>query len=208
MAETPLYPGERLLMTKGANAVITLAEHGLDPKYDAVLKHIGFGGKEAIGGWLDLTTWRLAFRSHPLNHVTGRFSILLPTILSVEDKSGLITKKMRVTTRATEQEFVIWGISKLVRAIAEARAAIEPLTLHEMAREVEVAPDVLGNGLERGSGEILLSGPELSLGAATNLLDAANIVNLWEFISAVREADRRAGDEEPAAITKPEDRIP
>ncbi len=55
--QSTLYPGERVLASKNANAVITLRDHGLEalPDTERAMAWAGFGGKEAIGGRLHLT---------------------------------------------------------------------------------------------------------------------------------------------------------
>jgi len=185
MSESPLYPGEALLLTKKANAIITLAEHGLDPKWDLALRPLGLGGKEAIGGWLDVTTWRLVFRSHDFNRLTGRFSILLPTVVRISNESSLIVKKLRVATHATQHDFIVWGVPELVRTIEVSQASTDT---QEILAQVEAAPRLLGSGLEREDAwEIVSSGLELSIGLATNVIEATNLLHLWEFVNAVRD---------------------
>ena len=151
MSDSALYPGETLLGTKGANALITISDFGLDPLfrgaprhlYETLMRSVGLQGKEAIGGWLDLTSWRLIFRSHSINRVTGSYSILLPTILDVADASGVIKKKMRVTTFNATHEFVIWGVRGFMTKIDEARSAVK---LDEILAAVERDASLLGSG--------------------------------------------------------------
>ncbi len=146
MPTSVLYPGETLLGTKGANAIITISSFGLDPIFERSMRTLGLAGKEAIGGWLDLTSWRLIFRSHQYNRVTGSYSVLLPTILDVADVSGFITKKMRVTTRTATQEFVIWGVRGFIAKVNEARATAKPELI---LAATEQDPSLLGSGLSR-----------------------------------------------------------
>lgn len=60
-----LLPGEKLALTKSANAVVSLSEHGLS-RFAAgqLMWCVGMEGKEAIGGKLHLTDMRLVFKSH------------------------------------------------------------------------------------------------------------------------------------------------
>jgi hypothetical protein len=138
-----LYPGETLLETKGANAIITISDFGLDPIFERSMRLVGLAGKEAIGGWLDLTSWRLIFRSHRYNRVTGSFSILLPTVLHVADASGLIRKIMRVTTHGATYDFVLWGVRGFISKIDAARAAADA---DEILNAIRGDPSLLGGG--------------------------------------------------------------
>jgi hypothetical protein len=122
-----LLPGEHLVLDKAANAVISIAEHGLSRfAFDRYMGLVGMKGKEAIGGRLYLTDCRLIFKSHAVNRLTGKFSVFLPTIVDVKDTSGFIAKKMEVATRAQKLEFVVWGIPELMAAIRTQRDLLGP----------------------------------------------------------------------------------
>jgi hypothetical protein len=92
-----LLPVEKLVLSKFANAIIKIEEHGLSQFFvDDLLGLVGMQGKEAIGGKLHLTNYRLVFKAHFLNRVSGKFSIALPTIQSIKDTSRFRTKRSRL----------------------------------------------------------------------------------------------------------------
>jgi hypothetical protein len=120
-----LLRGEELLVSKFANAVVTPAEHGLSRfAADDLMWTVGMKDKEAIGGQLHLTTYRLLFRSHTLNRLTGDIELFLPTILSLQNTSYLWTRKFAVDTSSARYEFVMWGIAKFLRRVTEASDAL------------------------------------------------------------------------------------
>ncbi|MBA2569936.1 MAG: hypothetical protein H0V04_02015 [Chloroflexi bacterium] len=185
-----LYPGERVLASKNANAVVMLREHGLAaiPDTARAMAWAGFAGKEAIGGRLHLTNWRLVFRSHPFNRVKGQMSILLPTIVEVADASRFLSKKLRVTSRSTEHEFVVWGVPALIRAIAQARADADGAAIQAA---VQADPSLLGSGLAKDLRVYLMMtrglGPLLDI--VSNPLDIANVLNVIELIESYADID-------------------
>ena len=69
---------------------------------------------------LYLTNYRLIFKSHAMNRVTGKFSIFLPTIKSVSDTSQFFTKRIKVATYTQDFEFILWGIPPFIQAINSA----------------------------------------------------------------------------------------
>src|SRR5215212_2488047 len=113
LAAADLLPGEQVLESKPANAVVKLSEHGLSRfAFDKYMWVAGMKDKEAIGGHLSLTSYRLVFQAHALNRLHGRYSIFLPSIVSVRDASFLWTRKIAVATQLTEFQFVLWGIPR------------------------------------------------------------------------------------------------
>lgn len=178
-----LYPGEQVLVSKDANAVITLSDHGLGsiPDTERAMASVGLGGKEAVGGRLHLTNWRLVFRSHPFNRVKGQVSIVLPTIVELMDASRFLTKKLRVTTRSARHDFIVWGIPDLIRAIEQARAQADGAAIHAA---VQADPSLLGSGLAKDLRVYLMMtrglGPLLDI--AADPLDIANVLNVIDLI--------------------------
>jgi hypothetical protein len=97
--DSELLPDERVILSNPANAVTRLDEYGLGRfPADQLMRVMGFAGKEAIGGRLHLTSYRLLFKSHRVNRVTGSFSIYLPTITGLADRSRWLPRKVEVTT--------------------------------------------------------------------------------------------------------------
>ncbi|GAB4577769.1 MAG: hypothetical protein Fur0022_05010 [Anaerolineales bacterium] len=116
--QNDLLPSEKLILSKPANAVISIDEYGLSKfAFDKLMWTVGMKGKEAIGGKLHLTNYRLTFISHAVNRLKGKFSIFLPTIRNVDDTSFLIKKQITVSSRTQKFDFVVWGIPELIAAI-------------------------------------------------------------------------------------------
>ena len=75
ITDADLLDSEKLIQTKNANAVIKVDEHGLSRfAFDQLMWMVGMKGKEAIGGKIHLTNYRLIFKSHRINRLTGKFS--------------------------------------------------------------------------------------------------------------------------------------
>jgi hypothetical protein len=135
--DSDLLQGERLLLSKFANAIIRPADYHLSRfAADDLLWLVGMKDKEAIGGKLHLTTYRLLFRSHAANRLTGEFELFLPAVLAVRDASYLWTRKFAIDTAATHQEFIIWGIRRFVEATDAARAALTAESLATIRESV------------------------------------------------------------------------
>jgi hypothetical protein len=117
-----LVSEEVILSEFTANLMIDIEKSGLS-KFcaDGLMWAVGAKGKEAIGGKLFLTNFRLIFSSHPLNRLNGQTAIPLNIITNLEDKSKFIFKKCRVMTIDNEIDFVIWKVPKFTGLINVAR---------------------------------------------------------------------------------------
>ncbi|MEH7248162.1 GRAM domain-containing protein [Neobacillus niacini] len=104
--------GERIILERKANLMINIKDYGMKKKFTP-------SSQEAIGGKLYLSNYRLIFKSHPINRVKGTYSILLPTVRSVRDSSGLLMKKIEVNVNGKPFEFVVWGRKELLTKIEE-----------------------------------------------------------------------------------------
>jgi hypothetical protein len=174
-----LLPGERMILSKGANAIIRLDEYGLSRlPADQITRLIGFAGKEGIGGKLHLTTHRLIFKSHRVNRVVGSFSIFLPTITGLHDRSRWIAKKVEVATRMQTFEFVAWGVPAFIAAVQAQAAQVTPAQAKELAAAQAggMAPNPT---LALDVGRFALD----ALAVAQNPLDAANLLNLLDLFT-------------------------
>jgi hypothetical protein len=144
-----LLPGERIVLSKSANAVVTPTEYGLGRfPFDDYLGLVGMKGREAIGGKLHLTTTRLVFKSHALNRLKGSMSIFLPSIRDAADASRLATRKVRITTPSQQHEFVMWGIGGFLAALEAQRTAFGRDARQELLTTLPEHPEALGEGLE------------------------------------------------------------
>ena len=113
-----LQAGEELLLSKKANFVIAVSEYGLSRFIaDDLMWVAGLEGKEAIGGKLYVTNYRLIFISHSLNRISGFFEIFLPAITKTYNSSRGITKSITLETEIADFKFIVWGIPKLLDQI-------------------------------------------------------------------------------------------
>jgi len=144
-----LLDGELPILGKAANAIITPSELAISRfPFDQYLWIAGMKDREGIGGKLHLTSYRLLFKSHALNRVTGRFSIFLPSITRVSDASRLWTRKLAIDTAFARHEFVVWGVPALIGEIERARAQLPDEALGRVAAAALAAPERCGDGLQ------------------------------------------------------------
>ena len=186
-----LLPGETVLLSKPANAIIRIDEHGLSRfVLDHLMWTVGMQGREAIGGKLHLTNYRLLFKAHAANRLTGKFSVFLPTIEAVRDTSAGIVKKILVVTSAQSFEFVVWGIPKVLAAVEAARADFGPAQIETLKAAAIVDYEKCGDGLQIVQGIESLNrrlvdagGLRSLVGLARNSLQGAAILNLLELFA-------------------------
>jgi len=185
-----LLLGEKVILSKNANAVIRISDYGLKKLplgMSDSLALVGMAEKEAIGGELHLTNLRLIFKSHAVNRLTGKFSIFLNTIKSVKDISVFISKKMEIKTLGQSYEFVVWGIPKLMQEIDKNKNAITNQQLIGLEKIITTDYTKIGTGLEYCKNvDILvqaipniaeiLNNP-ISLSGLTNLVEILDIIN-------------------------------
>jgi hypothetical protein len=189
--QSDLLSGESVILSKGANAVIKISDYGLSRiAFDQLMWTVGMKGKEAIGGKLHLTNYRLIFKSHPLNRLRGKFSIFLPTIREVKDVSGLISKKIEVFTQTQAFEFVVWGIPALIAAIKSSKSKLDPKEVETMRTAAVKNYEKCGEGLK-----IFKAVEAINVGVLTaqqllkiveltqNPIEVSGIMNLLEMFS-------------------------
>src|SRR6476660_1545189 len=113
LTDEDLLPGEHLIATKFANMVISVQENGLERfQYDLLLPLVGMEGKEAIGGKVHLTNYRLIFKSHFFNRVRGKSSIFLPNVTQV----SATLNNLLVDTPGRRFDFVMWSKQSFIDA--------------------------------------------------------------------------------------------
>jgi hypothetical protein len=148
-----LFSGERVLVTRGANFLLSLEEHKLRRLgvvgVDSEMRLLCLPeGDESIGGWLYLTDFRLFFRSHNVNRWKGTFSIFLTNVTEIKDISEFISKVLEVITPSYDYKFIVWGVPKLIAAIAAARDSLSPDQNEAMQNAARNAPEKCGDGLK------------------------------------------------------------
>jgi hypothetical protein len=190
--------GEKLLVTKSANAVIKLSDLHLSPlPVDHLMPLVNMRGKEAIGGKLELTNYRLLFVSHAANRVTGKFSVLLPTIQGLRDASRFFAKKLEVQTATQTYEFVVWGVPQLIAQIEGAKAALSEGDVLQIARLVLQSAQVPGFGA--ADAEAFATGARNWLAAvpqddhrSDTPFELASLLNAVELVSSLTGSGSRA----------------
>ena len=191
-----LLSDERVVLSKRANSVVRYTEQGLQrvAALHTVLQAFGWGGKEAIGGKLHLTSYRLLFKSHKINRLTGSFSIFLPTIRGVRNSSRGLVRRVTVTVAGQEHEFVVWGVPRLVAALDEQRRALDRGRLDHAIRAAAGTPAALGLGLASPDliDKLLRGGSpsqiESSLGdVATDPFALSTVVNVIDLAQLLHE---------------------
>ncbi|MGP4029282.1 hypothetical protein [Actinomadura sp. 3N407] len=141
MAKMQLMPGEKLLYSCKANAVIIPSQHGLSRfAADELLPLVGMRGKEAIGGQLLVTTLRLVFKAHNFNRLRGSVSTPLPVIEDVRPWRSGLAVGVEVVTPVATQSHVTWSRGKVIRAVDEACRLLGPA----QRAQIESASDALG----------------------------------------------------------------
>jgi hypothetical protein len=190
-APDDLLAGENVILSKNANSIISLDQYGLSRfAFDQLMWAVGMQGKEAVGGRLHLTNFRLIFKSHPVNRVTGKFSILLPTIQDVRNTSAFLTRKIEVITKMQRFEFVVWGIPELIEAIKAAQARLTPEQTQFLRQNAAAIYPKLGEGMRvfkaiENLNRSLLKADDLKKAAelAENPIQGSTVLNLIEFLA-------------------------
>ena len=144
-----LFPDEKLILSKNSNAVIALSDFGLSKfAFDKYMWVVGMKNKEAIGGKIHLTNYRLIFKSHSINRLKGTFSILLPAVTGIHNSSFLMTRKMSIDTRFNRFDFVVWGVADFIKTIQQAQEQFTEEDFHQLRSHIVNSYAQFGNGLE------------------------------------------------------------
>ncbi|AKF86321.1 hypothetical protein MFUL124B02_24680 [Myxococcus fulvus 124B02] len=184
-----------MLLSKGANLVIKPSEHGLGRfAFDRLMWVVGMKQKEALGGELHLTNYRLLFKTHGFNRLRGRISLFLPSLLEARDASFLFVRKIVVSTHLTRAEIVVWGIPELLNAMQRAAGALSPADFEAMRAHAAAHPERVGAGLRVNAtledlNDLALAGESVVelLKAAANPLEAIGSLALAELLSRTVE---------------------
>ena len=138
--------GEKLLLSKNANLIIRRTEFDLPPLVQiGFCGRLGMKGKEAIGGQLHFTSYRLIFKSHSFNRVTGSISVFLPQITSLKNTSSPIVRRVTLSTLLAKMDFVVFGISALIEKIHEAQKAFGQNDKERVVMAVTANPSMVGS---------------------------------------------------------------
>jgi hypothetical protein len=181
-------PGEKVLATKSANAVIKLGDLHLSAlPVEHLMPLLNMRGKEAIGGKLQLTNYRLLFVSHAANRVTGKFSVLLPTIQCLRDASRFFAKKLEVQTATQTFEFVVWGVPQLIAQIEGTKAALtqdDALRIARLVLQSAQVPGLRAADAQAGARDWLAAAQQDDH-RSDNPFELASLLNASELISSL-----------------------
>jgi hypothetical protein len=181
-----LLPAEIVLMKEGANYTIRLRDYQLPTSaFRVLMPLIGMAGKEAVGGLLYVTNYRLIFQTHEINRVQGTFDIFLPTIRNLQNKSFLFIRRIRITTGTHTYELVVSDVPALMATIEQGQHALTPSQQQHLQQLVTThietsfqSPDPQGTAevrtreadLEVSNGEVRNGFRRLQLGNTYELL--------------------------------------
>jgi hypothetical protein len=144
-----LLKGEHIIKEKMANLIIVPKDFNLKKfAFDKMMWTVGMKDKEALGGKLYLTNYRLLFKSHAVNRLTGTVSIFLPTIKMVKNSSYFVTRKITVQTLHAKVDFVIWGIKEFINKINAQQALLSHEQVETIRQLVKEDPAQVIYGLK------------------------------------------------------------
>ncbi len=137
-----LLPGETLLRSYGANALLPLHPNAGDA--DARPYVLGASAPKKVLGMLHLTNYRLKFR--PTDPREPDFSIMLPAIARIHDVSFLFVRKFRLTMQdGSFIEFLKWGIPAFIYAVNAVGVPSRNLDWKAIRRDIaDASPERMG----------------------------------------------------------------
>jgi hypothetical protein len=141
LMKTELLPGERLLQSFGANALLPL--HRDAGGAGAKPYVLGASAPRKVLGMLHLTNYRLKFK--PADPAEADFSIMLPAIARISNVSFLFVRKFRLVMQdGTHIDFLRWGIVPVMSAINAVSMQADQLDWNAISRDIAAAPGTLG----------------------------------------------------------------
>lgn len=118
-AKPKLIEKEKIIYKKGSNFIASVDEADLVRFCaDQLMWIVGMQGKEAIGGHLYITNFRLIFVAHSVNRLKGQFSIPLSAVNSARRQVKFPVFKLVVETSSGRYDFVNWNVRDALSAIA------------------------------------------------------------------------------------------
>ncbi len=117
-AKPKLIDHEKIIYRKGANFIASVDEADLVRFCaDQLMWLVGMQGKEAIGGHLYITNFRLIFVAHAVNRLKGQFSVPLVAIQNARRQVRFPVFKLIVETNHGRFDFVNWNVKDALIAI-------------------------------------------------------------------------------------------
>jgi hypothetical protein len=185
-----LLPGESILSTKRANAIVRPTDYGLGRfPFDKYMGLAGMRGREGVGGNLYLTAIRLIFRSHAFNRIGGTFSIFLSSIQQTLDTSELAVRKVRVATASQDYEFVMWGIPNFLALLTAQRSVAVKIDRAQLLQLIAEHPSAFGSDLSASRNvDLLVTGAASLLSTLEQVgHDGGLVSSLINFVDGFSE---------------------
>jgi hypothetical protein len=191
LARAELLEGEIVHLEKFANSIVRYTDYGLDRTRDLHLglELMGWGDKEGIGGKLYLTNYRLLFKSHAINRLTGSFSIFLPVVNYARDTSHFIVKRLELGSDVQNYEFVVHKVPKIIAEIEAAKEKLSDKGARAAVVSAMAKPELLASGLEQSD----IMEPLMTKGVLKNVGEivqdpfsistAINVAELWRILN-------------------------
>jgi hypothetical protein len=141
LMKTELLPGETLLQSFGANALLPLHR---DTGHTGAKPYVlGASAPRKVLGMLHLTNYRLKFK--PADPAEADFSIFLPAIARIQNVSFLFVRKFRLVMQdGTHIDFLRWGILPVISTINTVSAQADQLDWDVIGRDIAAMPDKFG----------------------------------------------------------------
>lgn len=145
-----LLPGEKIVTGELSNFVIRIDHVGLKRfAFDQLLWTVGMKNKEALGGKIYLTNYRLVFKSHQLNRLRGMVSIFLPTVLEISDNSNLIGDKIQIKTKYSNIELVVNDSKETISKIKNQIDNLNANDIQKIQQSAIEYPQKVSDGLTK-----------------------------------------------------------
>ncbi len=137
LMQKELLPGEKLLSSFGANALLPLYP---DAGGTGALPYVlGASAPRKVLGMLHLTNFRVKFK--PASPHDADFSIMLPAIASIRNVSFLFVRKFRLVMQdGTHIDFLKWGILPVISAVNAVAAQTRQIDWNAIGRDIAAAP--------------------------------------------------------------------
>lgn len=136
LMQKELLPGEKLLRSYGANALLPLHPHADEAEARPYV--LGASAPKKVLGMLHLTNYRLKFK--PADPREPDFSIMLPAIVRIHNVSFLLVRKVRLTMQdGSFIEFLKWGIPAFISAVNAVSGQTRYLDWNAIRRDIAAA---------------------------------------------------------------------
>lgn len=147
--DTLLLPEEEIMGEEAANFIIVPKDFELKRfAFDNLLWMVGMQDREALGGKIYITNYRIIFKSHKLNRLRGMVSIFLPTIEKALNTSNVVTQKITIKTESTKSDFIVHNTEELLNKIEVEKGKLDQTTIENIQKYVLEYPDRCSHGLK------------------------------------------------------------